>query len=87
MRHPAEPQLCKYHTDLGGASAIEGVGLQNVSASLQELGVDVSNDVRAGDDQQIVVAPQLVRVLLVPITPEVLLTQPEPAPHEIEAAY
>ncbi len=68
-------------SDLGGAGAIEGVGLQDVSAGLQELSVDVSNDIRAGDDQQVVVPPQLMRVLLVPITPEVLLTQPEP-PHE-----
>ncbi len=69
-------------SDLGGAGAIEGVGLQDVSAGLQELGVDVGNDIRAGDDQQVVVAPQLMRVLLVPVTPEVLLSQPEAAAHE-----
>jgi len=68
-------------SDLGGAGAIEGVGLQDVSAGLQELGVDVGDDIRACDDQQVIVAPQLMRVLLVPITPEVLLTQPEAA-HE-----
>jgi len=68
-------------SDLGGAGAIEGVSLQDVSAGLQELGVDVSNDIRAGDDQQVIVAPQLMRVLLVAITPEVLFSQPEAA-HE-----
>ena len=45
--------------------------------------MDVSNDIRSGDDQQVVVAPQLMRVLLVPITPEVLLSQPEAA-HETQ---
>ena len=38
--------------------------------------MDASNDVGAGDDQQVVVALQLIRMALVPITPEVLLTQP-----------
>ncbi len=70
-------------SDLGGTGAIEGVGLQDVSAGLQELGVDVGDDVRAGDDQQVVVAPQLMRVLLVAITPEVLLSQPKAAAHEV----
>ena len=64
---------------LGGAGAIEGVGLQDVSPSFQELVVDASNDVGAGDDQQVVVALQLIRMALVPITPEVLLTQPTAA--------
>ncbi len=73
----AKLKLCKQQSDLGGAGAIEGVGLQDVSAGLQKLGVDVGDDVRAGDDQQVVVAPQLMRVLLVAITPEVLLSQPE----------
>ena len=65
---------CK--ADLGGAGAVEGVGLQDVGTSLQELIVDVSDDVRAGDDQQVVVAPQLMGMGLVPLPPEVLLSQP-----------
>ena len=64
---------------LGGAGAIEGVGLQDVSPSFQELIVDASNDVRASDDQQIIIALQLIRMALVPIPPEVLLTQPTEA--------
>ncbi|KAA6426367.1 MAG: hypothetical protein FRX49_03478 [Trebouxia sp. A1-2] len=35
--------------------------LIDVSASLQELIVDVGDDIRAGDDQQVIVAPQLMR--------------------------
>ena len=62
--------------NLGGASAIEGVGLQDVSTSCQELIVDVSNDIRAGDDQQVIVAPQLMGMRLVPLPSEVLLSQP-----------
>ena len=46
--------------DLGGAGAIEGVSLQDVSTGGQELIVDVSNDIRAGDDQQVIVASQLM---------------------------
>ncbi len=46
--------------------------------------MDVSDDVRAGDDQQVVIAPQLMRVLLVAITPEVLLSQPESAAYETQ---
>ncbi len=46
--------------------------------------MDVSNDIRAGDDQQVIVAPQLMRVLLVAIAPEVLLSQPEAAAHETQ---
>ena len=65
---------CK--ADLGGAGAIEGVGLQDVGTRLQELIVDVSDDIRAGDDQQVVVAPQLMGMGLVPLPPEVLLSQP-----------
>ena len=61
---------------LGGAGAVEGVGLQDVSPSFQELIVDASNDVGAGDDQQVIVALQLIRMALVTIPPEVLLTQP-----------
>ena len=71
---PHEAQL-RRGADLGGASAVEGVGLQDVGPSFQELVVDTSNDVGAGDDQQVVVALQLIRVALVPIPPEVLLTQ------------
>jgi len=46
--------------------------------------VDVGNDIRAGDDQQVIVAPQLMRVLLVAIAPEVLLSQSEAAAHETQ---
>ena len=76
-----------WECDLGGAGAIEGVGLQDVSAGLQELIVNVGNDIRAGDDQQVVVAPQLMRVLLVAVAPEVLLSQPETAAHETQSAW
>ena len=62
---------------LRGAGAIECVGFQNVSTSSQELIVDVCDDVRAGDDQQVIVALQLMRMALVAVTPEVLLCQPE----------
>ena len=61
---------------LGCAGAVEGVSFQNVSSSLQELIVNVCNDVRAGDDQQIIVAPELMMVILIPITPEILFCQP-----------
>ena len=61
---------------LGGAGAVEGVGLQDVSPRFKELVVDGSNDVGAGDDQQVIVALQLIRMALVPIPPKVLLTQP-----------
>ena len=64
---------------LGGTGSIEGVGLQDVGPSFQELIVDTSNDVGAGDDQQVVVALELIRVALVLITPEVLLVQPAAA--------
>ena len=62
--------------DLGGAGAIEGVSLQDVSSSFQELIVDASNDVGAGDDQQVIIALQLIRMALVAIPSEVLLAQP-----------
>ena len=61
---------------LGGAGAVEGVGLQDVGPGCQELVVDAGNDVGAGDDQQVVVALQLIGVALVPLPPEILLTQP-----------
>ena len=64
---------------LGGAGAIEGVGLQDVGPSCQKLVVDAGNDVGPSDDQQVVVALQLIRMALVPIPPEVLLTQPTEA--------
>ena len=63
-------------SDLRCASTIESVGFQDVSASFQELVVNVSNDIRAGDHQQIIIAPQLMMVILVSLTPEVLLSQP-----------
>ena len=69
---------------LRGAGAIEGVGLQNVGTSCQELIVDVSNDIWAGDDQQVIVALQLIRMALVPLSPEVLLTQPAHARYIIK---
>ena len=61
---------------LGGAGAIEGVGLQNISTSFQEIVMDVSNDIRTCNDQQIIVALQFVRVGLVALASEILLSQP-----------
>ncbi len=66
---------------LGGAGAVEGVSLQNVSTSLQEVIVDVSNDIRASYDQQVVVASQFIRMTLVTFSSEVLLCQPDGHEH------
>ena len=73
MQKPGKPGK---PIDLRGAGAIEGVGLQDVSSSLQELIVDVRDDIRAGDDQQIIVAPQLVGVVPVALSSKILLCQP-----------
>ena len=82
---PNEAQLHR-SANLGGAGAVEGVGLQDVGPSFQELVVDASNDVGAGDDQQVIVALQLIRMALVPITPKVLLTQPVRARCNVKAS-
>ena len=71
---PAQQRFVQQY--LRSAGAIEGVGFQNVSTSFQELIVNASNDIRAGDDQQVIVALQLMRMGLVAITSEVLLRQP-----------
>jgi len=62
---------------LGGAGAIEGVGLQNISTSYEEVIMDISNDIRTRDDQKIIIAPQFIRMILVTIAPEVLFCQPD----------
>jgi hypothetical protein len=51
---------------LADAGTVEGVGLNDVSASLQVLQVDALNDIWPGDDQDVVVALELVAVVLVP---------------------
>ena len=38
--------------------------------------MDVGNDIRAGDNQKVIVAPELMMVALVSLTPEVVLCQP-----------
>ena len=91
LAHRSQLTSCRlagrHGADLRGAGAIEGVGLQDVSPSLQKLVVNVRDDVRAGDDQQIVVAPQLMGMILVAIPSEVLLCQPawHPHPHQSHA--
>ncbi len=70
-----------WSTHLRSAGPIEGVGFKNVSTSLQELSVDVSNDVWACVDQQVIVAPELMRVRFIAIPSEVLFSQPAAAGH------
>ena len=60
---------------LGDAGAVEGVGLDDVGAGLQISQVDGLNNVRACNDQQVIVALQLVAVGFEALTPEVLLLQ------------
>ena len=76
VKHTLQLSEEKWGADLGGSGAVEGVGLQNVGPGCQELVVDAGNDAGAGDDQQVVVALQLIGVALEPGPPEVLLTQP-----------
>jgi hypothetical protein len=45
---------------LRNAGAVEGVGLDDVRARVQVLGVNVSHHVRPGEHQHIVVAPEIV---------------------------
>ena len=67
----------KRRPHLRGTCAVEGVGFQNVSASLQKRIVNVSNHIRASDDKQVIVALELIRMALIAISPKVLFSQPD----------
>ena len=47
---------------LGNGRCAEGVGLDDVGAGLQVLLVDVANDVRSRQHEQVVVAPEVDRM-------------------------
>ncbi len=39
--------------------------------------MDISNDIRTGNDQKIIIAPQFIWVILVTVAPEILFCQPD----------
>ena len=60
---PLPPVCCSAH--LGDGGAVEGVGLDDVGATLQVGGVDLLNHIGPRQHQQIVVALELIAVVLV----------------------
>jgi len=39
--------------------------------------MDISNDIRTGNDQKIIIAPQFIWMILVTVAPEILFCQPD----------
>ena len=60
---------------LGDRRAAERIGLDDVGAGREILAVDLVDDVRTGEDQQVVVALEVLRVVPEPFAAEVRLRE------------
>ena len=68
-------QLLQPVVGLAEAGGVECVGFDEVGAGLVILPVDVADDVRSGEYQQVVVAAQFVRMLAQALAAEIVLAQ------------
>jgi len=66
---------------LGDGVGVEGVGLDDVAARGQVLGVDVGDDLRLGQHEEVVVAAQLLVVVREPLAAVVGLRRPVALDH------